>query len=102
MEKSEVLSVSICFDIFTVFKLKKKKTTGCVYFFKGKKISPHIVAVWPLSLSSSFATPWTVACLVPLSMGFPRQECWSGLPFPSPGDLPNPGIEPFGPWIIYH
>ena len=33
----------------------------------------------------------------PLSMGFSRQECWSGLPFPSPGDLPNPGIEPGSP-----
>ena len=35
-------------------------------------------------------TPWAVACRVPLSMGFPRQEYWSGLPFPSPGDLPDP------------
>ena len=42
----------------------------------------------------SFATSWTVARQAPLSMGFPRQEYWSGLPFPSPGDLPNPGIEP--------
>ena len=41
-----------------------------------------------------FATPWTIAYQAPLSMGFSRQECWSGLPFPSPGDLPNPGIEP--------
>ena len=39
-------------------------------------------------------TPWTAAFQAPLSMGFPRQDCWSGLPFPSPGDLPNPGIEP--------
>ena len=39
-------------------------------------------------------TPWTAACQVPLSMGFSRQEYWSGLPFPSPGDLPNPGIKP--------
>ena len=38
-------------------------------------------------------TPWTVACQAPLSMGFSRQEYWSGLPFPSPGDLPDPGIE---------
>ena len=37
--------------------------------------------------------PWTVACQAPLSMGFSRQEYWSGLPFSSPGDLPNPGIE---------
>ena len=40
------------------------------------------------------ATPWTVTCQAPLSMGFPRQEHWSGLPFPSPGDLPDPGIAP--------
>ena len=40
------------------------------------------------------ATPWTVAHQAPLSMGFSRQEYWSGLPFPSPGDLPDPGIEP--------
>ena len=44
-----------------------------------------------------FATPWTVAYQAPPSMGFSRQECWSGLPFPSPGDLPNPGIEPGSP-----
>ena len=41
--------------------------------------------------------PWTVAHQTSLSMGFPRQEYWSGLPFPSPGDLPNPGIEPTSP-----
>ena len=41
-----------------------------------------------------FATPWIVACQVPLSMGFARHEYWSGLPFLSLGDLPNPGIEP--------
>ena len=41
-----------------------------------------------------FVTIWTVAREDPLSMGFSRQEYWSGLPFPSPGDLPNPGIEP--------
>ena len=39
-------------------------------------------------------TPWTVACQAPLPMEFSRQEYWSGLPFPSPGDLPNSGIEP--------
>ena len=46
------------------------------------------------SLVASFAAPWTVAYQGPLSMGFPRQEYWSGLPFPSPGDLPDPGIKP--------
>jgi len=42
-------------------------------------------------------TPWTVACQTPLSMGFSRQEYWSGLPFLFPGDLPNPGIKPRSP-----
>ena len=41
--------------------------------------------------------PWTVVCQVPLSMEFSRQEYWSGLPFPSPGDLPDPGMEPGSP-----
>ena len=45
----------------------------------------------------TLGTPWTVAHQAPLSMGFSRQEYWSGLPFPSPGDLPNPGIEPRSP-----
>ena len=44
-----------------------------------------------------FETPWTVAYRAPPSMGFSRQDYWSGLPFPSPGDLPNPGIEPGSP-----
>ena len=41
-----------------------------------------------------FVTPWTVVCQAPLSMGFSRQEYWSELPCPPPGDLPNPGTEP--------
>ena len=45
-------------------------------------------------MSWLFVTPWTVACEAPLSMGFSRQEYWSRLPFPSPGDLPSPGINP--------
>ena len=48
-------------------------------------------------LCPTLATPWTVAHQAPLSMGFSRQEYWSGLPFPSPGDLPNPGIKPRSP-----
>ena len=45
----------------------------------------------------ALATPWTAACQAPLSLGFSKQEYWSGLPFPSPGDLPNPEIEPGSP-----
>ena len=50
-----------------------------------------------LSRVRLFATPWTVAYQAPLSVRFSRQEYWSGLPFPSPGDLPDPGIEPRSP-----
>ena len=46
-----------------------------------------------------FVTPWTVAYQAPPSMGFSRQEYWSGLPFPSPGDLPYPGIKPRSPTL---
>ena len=56
-----------------------------------------------------FATPWTVDCQAPLSMGFSRQEYWSGLPSPPLGDLPNPGIErksvtvsSIGRQVLYH
>ena len=49
------------------------------------------------SLSRLFVTPWTVVYQASPSMGFSRQEYWSGLPFPSPGDLPSPGIKPRSP-----
>ena len=54
---------------------------------------------WLFSLSRSqlTATPWAVARQAPLSVGFSRQQYWSGLPFPSPGDRPNPGIKPVSP-----
>ena len=52
------------------------------------------MCVCSLSCVRLFATPWTVALEAPLSMGFSRQEHWSDLPFPSSGDLPDPGIKP--------
>ena len=55
------------------------------------------VCVDMLSRGHLFATPWTVVLQAPLSLGFSRQEYWSGLPFPAPGDLPNPGTEPVSP-----
>ena len=55
------------------------------------------VKVKLLSRVRLFVTPWTVAHQAPLSVGFSRQEYWSGLPFPSRGDLPNPRIEPGSP-----
>ena len=57
----------------------------------------HKMKVKSLSCVRLFATPWMVAYKAPQSMGFSRQEYWSGLPFPSPGDLPNPGIKPGSP-----
>ena len=55
------------------------------------------VKVKSLSRVQLFVTPWTVAYQAPPSMGFSRQGYWSALPFPSPVDLPNPGIEPCSP-----
>ena len=52
-----------------------------------------------LSQIRLFLTPWTIACQAPLFTEFPRQEYWSGFPFPSPGDLPNPGMEPVSPTL---
>ena len=52
-----------------------------------------------LSRVQLLATPWTIAHQAPPSIGFSRQEYWSGLPFPSPGDLPDPGIEPGFPTL---
>ena len=61
----------------------------------GKSTLPGSVLV--ASVMSDSATPWTVARQAPLSMGFPRQEYWNGLPFPSPGALPDPEMEPASP-----
>ena len=58
-----------------------------------------LVCVCQLLSHEPFATPQTVAHQAPLSMGFSRQEYWSGLPIPSPGDLPDPGIEPGSPTL---
>ena len=63
-------------------------------------------AVLSHSVVSDSATPWTVACQAPLSMGFSKKEYWSGLLCPPPEDLPNPGVEPrssaIGRQILYH
>ena len=73
-----------------------KHTTCTQIFVSGSALE---VKVKSLSCVQLFATPWTVAHQSPLSMGFSRQEYWSGLPFPSPGDFPNPGIEPGPPTL---
>ena len=66
------------------------KSTGVGYLILKVKVKS-------LSRVQLFVTPWTVAYQVLLSMGFSRQQCWSGLPFPSPRDLPNPEIKPGSP-----
>ena len=71
---------------------------GCMYIYI--YICIYIYAIYfsgGLVAKSLFATPWTVAHQSSLAMGFSRQEYWSGLPFPPPGDLPDPGIEPVSP-----
>ena len=63
----------------------------------GSDSNPLITLLAPSAISPHSATPWTVAHQAPPSMVFSRQEYWSGLPFPSPGDLPDPGIKPRSP-----
>ena len=73
------------------FKIAVSLAPVCFSHFKG--LADGLVAKSCLTL----VTPWTVACQAPLSMGFPRQDYWNGLPFPSPRDLPDPGIKPGSP-----
>ena len=75
-----------------VFTLLHRVNLTFLHAFCRKKVK-----VKSLSCVQLFATPWNVAHQAPPSMGFSRQEYWSGLPFPSPGDLPDPGIEPRSP-----
>ena len=71
-----------------------KSLDGCIKKYFSQMLP---LCVQLLSCVRLFAIACTVALQVPLSMGFPRQEYWSGLPFPSPRDLPKPGIEPTSP-----
>ena len=65
-------------------------------FLAVRSCEPHVLCA---TLCPTLATPWTTACQAFLSMGFPRQEYWSGLPFPSPGHLPHPGVKPRSPTV---
>ena len=80
-------------EIANILKISKSSIENHLHQLEVKWRSE----VKSLSRVRLFATPWTVAYQAPPSMGFSRQEYWSGLPFPSPGDLPNPGIEPVSP-----
>ena len=73
-------------------KLTLRIRSECIIYGNRNTFSHLLVQL--LSCVRLFAIPWTVACKAPLSLGFSRQQYWSGLLFPSPGDLLNPGIEP--------
>ena len=75
--------------------MKGKRATAMTS--EGKTKETKTVVVESLSPVRLLATPWTEARQAPLSMRLPRQEYWSGLPFPSPRDLPHSGIEPGSP-----
>ena len=91
---------SILLVLALIILLKKLGSLGSVIFLSAiHSGNPLKVKVKSLSGVRLFVTPWTVAYQAPPSMGFSRQEYWSGLPFPSPGDLPNPGIEPGSPTL---
>ena len=107
---SKILFVIICyssnrklthdtFKYLKVWKLLENKIRLLEIRMRQKDLSYKKVKVKVKSLSRVrlFATPWTVIYQAPPSMGFSRQEYWSGLPFPSLGDLPDPGIEPGSP-----
>ena len=110
-----------------VFWLTFEKTETLIYFSKWKLYQQytHYLSAFQSCLGSTFwlacmlishfshvqliATPWTIARQGPLSVGFPRQEYWSGLPCPPLGDLPDPGIKPaslnvscIGIWVLYY
>ena len=87
---------NICkYDLYNI--LSTKTMLFHVWWYIALPPIGFLISKKSLSRVQLFATPWTVASQTPPSMGFSRQEYWSGLPFPSPGDLPNPGIETGSP-----
>ena len=94
----ETATFTKIFFFFNLGNLALMEFTSLVtHMVKHLPIMLGKVNVKSLSRIRLFATPWTVAHEAPLSMGFSRQEHWSGLPFLPPGDLPDPGIEPVCP-----
>ena len=82
------------FSLGTAIMFRCITITSCVYSAAGRHLDCLKREVKSLSRVRLFVTPWTVAYHAAPSMGFSRQEYWSGVPFPFPGDLPDPGIEP--------
>ena len=86
--------------MFTLPLLCPVSPKVALLYIKMRALEPKYSSSSVVKVSQScltLATPWTVAHQAPLSMGFSRQEYWTGLPFLSPGDLPDPGIEPMSP-----
>ena len=93
--KSVLQKLSRCLHTGSYVNICKREMTKCtLYGYESVKAKAK-----SLSRVRLFVTPWTVAYQAPLSMGFSRQDYWSGLPFPSPGDLPDPGTEPRFPTL---
>ena len=90
------LAPLICTQLISQSMDTRLHTSKYSFYCKTPKVKVK-GKVKSLSHVRLFATLWTIAHQAPLSTGFSRQEYWSGLPFPSPGDLPNPGIEPRSP-----
>ena len=100
LPRSKWLLISWWQSLSTVIlEAKKKKNCHCFHIFPFYLPWSDGTRCHNLSclVVSNSATPWTVACQALLSMEFPRQKYWSGFPFPSPGDLHNPRIEPRSP-----
>ena len=97
-QRIDVLSTILYDKQWWLSKLSIKVEVSLWWTENNTKNSPKLCMCWavlgPFSCARLFATPWTPLSVAPLSTGFSRQESWSGLPFPSPEDLPNPGIEP--------
>ena len=80
-----------------LFQINSLSLPVLIYVKEIKRVSSAAQSLRHVQLP---ATPWTAACKAPVSRGSPRQEYWNGLPFPSPGDFPDPGIEPASPALV--
>ena len=117
MSTAPTLSSHSLWNLFYILTINYLLIYSVLFFFLGggghakgsAECSVPLLLFSHSGVSESLVTPWTVACHDPLSLGFFRQEYWSELPFPPPGDLPDSGIEHTTPacllpcrWIHYH
>ena len=85
------------YKILSLFPILYCRSLQVIYFIYSRSCCCLVTKLWSTLCDQLFVTPWIIACQVSLSMGFPRQEYWSGLSFPPLGDLPDPGIENVSP-----